>query len=214
MNFISLFCGCGGFDLGFVKAGFNCKAAFDIDKTAIENYSTYFTHNAKQYDLSQNISFGKLKDIDVVLAGPPCQGFSTAGKRKYDDPRNYLLLRAVEICLLINPKVFILENVNGVIAGQHKDYWDKAKEMLKPKYQIYELHVKTEEFGLAQVRKRRLLIAWQTNKNFNVSFPKEKPLTLKKVISRIGKNISNHAPKYFSEKSDLGLIAKRIKPGQ
>ncbi|MGR3173018.1 MAG: DNA cytosine methyltransferase [Candidatus Scalindua sp.] len=214
MNFISLFCGCGGFDLGFVKTGFKCKAAFDIDEIAIKNYSNYFVHKATQCDLSRNISLRGFHNIDVVLAGSPCQGFSTAGKRKYNDPRNHLLLRAVEIALTINPKVFILENVNGVVAGQHRDYWDKAQEMLKHKYQVSEICVNTEDFGLAQTRKRRLLFAWKTDKTFNFSLSRKIKRTLQHAISGIGESLPNHLPRYFDEGSQLGLIAQKIKPGQ
>ena len=214
MNFISLFCGCGGFDLGFAKAGFECKAAFDIDGMAIENYSNYFPHKATQYDLSQDIPLGEFRDIDVVLAGPPCQGFSTVGKRRYDDPRNHLLLRAAEIALAISPKVFILENVNGVVAGKHKDFWNKAQEMLKHRYRIRELYIKTEELGIAQTRQRRLLFAWKADKALNISLPKKKRSTLLQAISGIGGALPNHKPRYFDKESDLGLIAKKIRPGQ
>lgn len=214
LTFGSLFCGCGGFDLGFVKAGFKCKAAFDIDEAALKNYSNYFSHKATQYDLSRNIPSEGVRDIDVVLAGSPCQGFSTAGKREYDDPRNYLLLRAVEIALVINPKVFILENVNGVVAGQHEDYWNKAKELLKYRYQINDLCISAEELGLAQIRKRRILFAWRTNKCLEISLPKKKERTSREVIAGIGESLPNHSPQYFDEESKLGLIARKINPGQ
>lgn len=214
MSFVSLFCGCGGFDLGFVNAGFKCKAAFDIDKTAIKNYSNYFAHKATECDLSQDISAGEFEDIDVVLAGPPCQGFSTAGKRRYDDPRNHLLLRATEIALAINPKVFVLENVNGVVAGKHKKYWDTAHSMLKNCYQIQELSVNAEDVGLAQSRKRRILIAWRTGRNVNISLPIKRSKTLRQAISIIDEALPNHNKRILDDGSDCCLIAQKIKPGQ
>ncbi len=214
MNFISLFCGCGGFDLGFTKAGFECKAAFDIDKSAIETYSNYFNHKAIQCDLSQNVFNGEFNGIDVVLAGPPCQGFSTAGKRRYDDPRNHLLVRAAELALKIYPKVFVLENVNGVIAGDHKNYWDRAQEILKSKYQVLELLIKAETLGLAQTRKRRILLAWRNGKDFSVVLPEVKDCSLKQALARVDESLPNHKPDYFDCKSDIGLIASKIKPGQ
>ena len=213
-KFISLFSGCGGFDIGFIEAGFKCLSAFDNDKIAIEAYSNYIDSDIKECDLSEYISIDQFKNVDVVIAGPPCQGFSTAGKRRYNDPRNHLLIRAVEISLSINPKVIILENVNGVVAGKHKRYWDKAQKMLQKNYQVEEFLFNTKDFGLAQIRKRRLLIAWKINKRPEFLFPNKAPLTLKHALSKMDDSLPNHKPEFLAIDSSLYLIAKKIEPGQ
>src|SRR5713101_6575907 len=91
-TFLSLFSGCGGLDLGFVNAGFRCAGAFDSDDQALAVHRSNLQGRTFLYDLSS----GKLPDgipkVNVILAGSPCQGFSTIGKRRVDDLRNELLL--------------------------------------------------------------------------------------------------------------------------
>ena len=213
-QFISLFCGCGGFDIGFLEAGFRCQRAFDIDKVAVEAHLQNLNTNVEQRDLFENVETNSFKDVDVVLAGPPCQGFSTAGKRRYNDPRNHLLIRAVEISLSIDPQVIVIENVNGVVAGKHKRYWDRAKGMLNEKYQINEYILNTKDFGLAQLRKRRVLIALKNKEKLNFVFPDKTPLTLKHALCDINDSFNNHIPEFLLKGTDLDLIAQKIKPRQ
>src|SRR6185437_1846694 len=100
LTYLSLFSGCGGFDIGFVAEGFKCAGAFDIDLTVLGNLERYLRVPVHQVDLSTgSLPESLSRRVDVVVAGPPCQGFSTAGLRKLDDPRNALLLNAGKICL-------------------------------------------------------------------------------------------------------------------
>ena len=134
-TFIDLFCGCGGFTLGLLRAGFQCLSAIDNDPLAIDT----LLKNLDNHYLGRNISnmlvrdlkffgpqdFAKLLDgktVDVVVGGPPCQGFSTArqvdgsnhGGRLKDDPRRYLYQEFLKFVSFFRPKVFILENVVGI----------------------------------------------------------------------------------------------------
>ena len=130
-KFISLFSGCGGFDLGFLKAGFKCAGAFDIDQVALDVLHRNTGSPVYNCDLSSEIIPKSLMDnVDVVLAGSPCQGFSTIGKRKLDDPRNHLLLVGGYIAVKAKPKVFIAENVPGVLSGKHRKYWEELHHIL------------------------------------------------------------------------------------
>lgn len=82
-RYISLFSGCGGFDLGFSQAGFACAGAIDIDKTALAVHESNIEGKIYNFDLSGGLlPIGLPETIDVVIAGSPCQGFSTLGKRK------------------------------------------------------------------------------------------------------------------------------------
>src|SRR5260370_15238035 len=130
---LSLFSGCGGLDLGFEQEGFNSLGAFDIDPVAVEHYSANLTGPAE----IANLAAGELpcRDwsarVNVILAGSPCQGFSTAGKRVVNDPRNELLLVGGKVAAEVKPDVFVAENVTGVAAGQHGRYWESLQSLLR-----------------------------------------------------------------------------------
>src|SRR5437899_2317313 len=158
-TFGSLFSGCGGFDYGFARAGFRCIAAFDIDAVAIENHRRNLGALAVVCDLSLGLPVENLNEIDVLLAGPPCQGFSLAGTRNVEDPRNSFLPLSAKLATQIRPKVFVAENVAGVKAGSHKAYWDRLEHILKGAgYATQELVCAGTDFGIPQLRRRWFFI--------------------------------------------------------
>ncbi|MCL2125918.1 MAG: DNA cytosine methyltransferase [Oscillospiraceae bacterium] len=122
-NIIDLFCGCGGFSLGFRNAGFNIKLGIDLWSDAIDTFKRNFPEalalNIDIDEVSSNLVENLLdiscNEIDVVIGGPPCQGFSVSGKRKEDDPRNALYKSFVTLVGAIRPKIFIMENVPGIV---------------------------------------------------------------------------------------------------
>ncbi len=215
LQFLSLFSGCGGFDLGFVKEGFRCAGAYDIDPVVLETHHRNIKSPVFKCDLTQSteILFGR-KKIDVLLAGSPCQGFSTLGKRNIDDPRNELLLLSGRIALKIKPKVFISENVPGVMSGAHKKYWDCLQDMLKEGgYQTTEMRCKGTEMGIAQTRVRMFLLAWKNKSNFDTEVRSSKKKVLRNVIQNLN-GLTNHNPQKIPKGSEQYLICKKIKPGQ
>jgi len=211
-KFISIFSGCGGFDLGFSKNGFKCIAAYDIDPIAVQVHK----NNLKTACYIQDLSKENLPDSlhpDVLLAGPPCQGFSTAGKRKLNDPRNQLLLTAASIALKLSPKVFVLENVPGVTSGKHRYYWEAAKNKLRiAGYRTAEVECLGTKMGIAQIRKRMVLLAWKGKKDLNIFLPEIFGGTLQDALKGIS-GAPNNSKKILIE-SVATKIAKRIKPGQ
>lgn len=120
---VDLFCGCGGFSKGFFDAGFNIELGTDIWTEALATYkkniSNAVTVEADVTDLSGkellNRAGLEAEDVDVIIGGPPCQGFSVSGFRMIDDPRNKLYKSFVRIVNEIQPKVFVMENVPGLI---------------------------------------------------------------------------------------------------
>src|SRR5262249_40945502 len=125
----SLYSGCGGFDKGFEWLGFQPVGATDIDPSAVDHFNQNVRPVASVLDLGA-------RDLDhaapsVLLAGSPCQGFSTAGKRLVCDPRNHLMVRAGEIAVRMRPNVFILENVPAALSGHHRSHWLLVEDMLR-----------------------------------------------------------------------------------
>lgn len=131
MNAIDLFAGCGGLSKGFLDAGYKILVGVDNDQAALNTFAT--NHDGAEglnADLSKQETFDEIKriagerSIDVVIAGPPCQGFSLSGPRNFDDERNKLYLAVIEMVRQYKPKGFIIENVPGMATlydGQIKD---------------------------------------------------------------------------------------------
>jgi len=215
LRFASLFSGCGGFDLGFVQAGFKCAAAFDIDPLAVQVYNKNVHPSAVLCDLSDSgVSLQALSDVDVLLAGPPCQGFSTAGKRSLDDPRNKLLLLAGRIAGKVRPAVFVAENVTGVTAGEHGKYWKSLRRTLRSSgYKTTDIRVEATRSGLAQTRTRVFMLAWKNGRDITVELPFAPGRVLRDALAGMD-GAPNHTVRPLARGSDLARIAKCIKPGQ
>ena len=120
LTYIDLFSGAGGFSLGFDNKGFQNIFSIDIEPSFCETYKYNFpNHNLIEKDICQlsdeEIKYLKeVDDVDVVIGGPPCQGFSIAGNigRKFiEDPRNRLFKEFVRVVKVVNPKFFVMENV-------------------------------------------------------------------------------------------------------
>lgn len=121
-NVIDLFCGCGGLSLGFEHAGYNLLLGIDMWKDALITYehnhkngNTYCADlaNLKAEDVEEKIGH---QQVDVIIGGPPCQGFSIAGKRIVDDERNSLYKSFVRMVAHFKPKTFVLENVPNILS--------------------------------------------------------------------------------------------------
>lgn len=158
---LSLFSGCGGLDLGFSMNGYELLEAYDHWGPAVE------THNRnihllggvaykKSLALSDNeIELSKLPKVDLILGGPPCQGFSFAGKQRIDDPRNFLYLDFKRIVEFINPKVFLMENVRGLEAMALEDIKKSFQEI---KYNVTVDRVRAVDLGIPQRRERIIIV--------------------------------------------------------
>lgn len=118
MKVVDLFCGCGGLSLGFEKAGMDVVAGFDNWPEALAVYGNNFNHPAIRLDLSNvEESVRKIKPYkpDMIIGGPPCQDFSSAGKRNEDNGRGDLTVCYAQIVSKIRPQWFVMENVERIL---------------------------------------------------------------------------------------------------
>lgn len=211
--YLSLFAGCGGLDHGFENAGFSGRLSVDNDVTALEVLSRNLKTPVQELDLSCNDPLAP-GPIDVLLAGSPCQGFSTAGLRRVDDPRNSLLLVAPRIAAKLLPKVVVAENVPGAVAGSHRAYWESLHQQLRSiGYRTGDLRVDSSNFGVAQKRQRIFLIAWRTAVIRDLVLQPKPKKVLADVLFQID-GAANHSPVSLDPTSNDFKIANRIGPGQ
>lgn len=213
-SYVGLFSGCGGFDLGFSRVGFKCAGAIDIDKAALTVHANNIDGETYPFDLTGGkLPQGLPKRVDVVIAGSPCQGFSTLGKRKLDDPRNHLLTAGGIAALSLKPKVFLAENVTSVKSGAHRVFWDKLNALFRKEgYKTDEIVLDSRDLGLAQRRRRIFLIAWNTNALGKLTIPKIAASDLRSALQNLA-GLPNHSPVYLDEGSIEYLIAQRIPQG-
>lgn len=215
LNFASLFSGCGGFDLGFRQVGFRSLAAFDHDADAIANFRRNLGDQAFVRDLTYGVpSDHRLKETDVLIAGPPCQGFSTVGKRRLDDDRNQLLTLTGTLAKRLSPRVVIVENVAGVIAGEHARYWNILIGTLRAVgYRTHQVSCQAAQLGMAQIRRRIFLLAWRTAREVRFELPMCPPGDLRSVLRGVS-GLPNHNPQDLDPDTDICRIAMRIGQGQ
>lgn len=215
MTFASLFSGCGGFDLGMLKVGYRARGGYDIDKLAVANFSANLRRPVWLGDLREGIPNERdLKGVDVLVAGPPCQGFSTAGTRRIDDARNLLLTTTGVLALRIRPRVLVVENVAGALSGAHAVHWRTLDAMMRHGgYRTNTLLCECASLGMAQLRKRALLFAWNTQREIDFAFPTRSPSTLSDVLARV-EGCRNHDAMPLTKGSKDWHIATQIHPGQ
>lgn len=167
---IDLFAGVGGLSLGFEAAGFDVVAAVEFDPihAAAHEYNfpysdTYCVDITKLDTALLRTSLKKrgYNELDLLVGGPPCQGFSTIGKRNIDDPRNQLVFEYLRVVRDLRPKYFVFENVPGIIAGKHAKFMEELiEEFEKLGYGIHKKVrvLAASDYGVAQKRRRLILL--------------------------------------------------------
>lgn len=163
-NMIDLFSGAGGLSLGLSQAGFKIVFANDIDKSALRTYS--FNHPEVDGNkitlggiekLSSNINNYVTESVDLIVGGPPCQGFSNANRQRLiDDPRNELYKYYVDIVHKLTPKYFIMENVKGMAKVSNQVIKDLNSS--NNKYNIDYKILNAKDLGIPQNRERLIFI--------------------------------------------------------
>lgn len=189
-TFIDLFAGCGGLSLGLFRAGWNGLFGIEKDSFAFETLATNFLQKESRYkfdwpnwlpktplNLSDVLSTyqveftKKLPQLDLLVGGPPCQGFSSAGRRDPHDPRNQLLSLYLEAVHLLQPKFILIENVKGMTIGFAEkenpsaviNYSKQLIEALSNHYTVWTAMLNSSDFGVPQSRRRFIIIAQDKN---------------------------------------------------
>ncbi len=210
---LSLFCGAGGCSLGFKQAGYEILFASDIDKAATSSYRANFPEtNCIEGDI-QNLDFSQVLlnlglivgELDVLIGGPPCQGFSTAGLRFWDDPRNTLLKQYIHALHTMKPKWFLMENVEGLLTADKGKYvYETVTALIECGYQIRVEKVYAQEYGVPQRRKRVLIIGNRLGISFKLPETKigahgrifrHSDITLRHTITGLPKPSDNNREK-------------------
>ena len=222
INYIDLFSGAGGMSLGFDQAGFNNIFSVDIEPSFCETYKTNFPkHNLIQKDISK-LSNEEIKSlignqiIDVIIGGPPCQGFSMAGNigRKFiDDSRNQLFREFARVVEIVQPSYFVMENVARLFTHNKGETKKEIIELFKKmNYNVDCKVVNTADFGIPQVRNRVLFIGNRISNN--IVFPTktvDKPISIKEAIDKLPKLKSGEKskiPNHISMKHSEQMLEK------
>ena len=166
LTVVDLFAGAGGLSLGFKRAGFRSLWAADNQKSAVETYKLNVDQRVELVEINVNTTFPR---PTVVVGGPPCQGFSSAGMRLAGDNRNTLVSVFAKLVAQVRPTAFVFENVEGMLTTEKGRRID---ELLSPLiavgYRIHFRKVNAANFGVPQHRKRLLAIG---GLGFDPTFP-------------------------------------------
>ncbi len=213
---IDLFCGIGGFSYGFeMTKKFDVILGVDYWKIALDTFKK--NHSKTQLYL-QDIT--KIDDkfwdsyknkTDVIIAGPPCQGFSMNGKRRKDDKRNILFEEIVKIAQIIQPKIIVIENVVGLLSMTTSD-GRYIKDLIKEKFETLGYNVKykvlnSADYGVPQQRKRVIFLISRKNIELNFPEPIYKPENYVTVGEALG-NVNPNGDEYFEPTCDFQMIMK------
>lgn len=220
MNTLDLFCGCGGFSTGLKDAGLNIVAGIDIWDKAIQTYK----NNHDGISLCEDLTIyspekfcekNKISNIDVIIGGPPCQGFSMAGKRDLNDPRNSLFMEFSKYIEFFKPKIFVMENVIGILSQKTSDNVkciDIIMEILGRNYNCIICKVMASDFEVPQNRKRVLIIGIHKKYNIKPSEPIkiiENPENRIPVSSVLLSRENIEEKYYLSERAIQGINRKK-----
>jgi DNA (cytosine-5)-methyltransferase 1 len=210
-NATSLFSGGGGLDLGFVAEGVRIDAAYDNWRPALLCHGAALPGAARIADLHR---FTPPERSAILLAGAPCQGFSTVGRRDIEDPRNALLRRVADVALATSPTVVVVENVPAALSGRHGRHWIALEDRLRLNgYNVRRMLMSGEDSGIPQRRRRLFMLAWRGSDCIRVELEKDVAPSLRSCLAGVEGRL-NHDPRWPERHSLDARIAARIGAGQ
>lgn len=180
---ISLFAGAGGCSLGFKNAGVDIIAAYENSQPTIDTYNMNFGVNSCHDVDLESCDFLQLRnelrlqrgEIDLIIGGPPCQGFTTAGNRFWDDPRNKLVQNYAQALEVFYPRWFMMENVEGILTTAKGTYIiECVKKMSSLGYTVSLKKMYMQEYAVPQRRKRVIIVGNREGKKFDFPEPVER----------------------------------------
>ncbi|WP_406615290.1 DNA cytosine methyltransferase [Mycoplasmopsis hyopharyngis] len=206
IKMVDLFAGAGGLTLGFVQNDFKILDTIEFWKPAVETYNYNFSTNIEPKDITNNEIRNELETkyknkTNLVIGGFPCQGYSMAGKRNPDDDRNQLYKYTIDVIKRLEPEVFVLENVKGILSFKEKDgqlVIDKIINILKEaNYYAKYILVDSSKFGVPQKRERVIFIGSKDKEKVDLAIDQiskhnEKIKTVRDAISHL-ENITNES---------------------
>lgn len=185
---VSLFCGAGGLDMGFDRAGFRTIWANDFDADACKTHQNWSKADVVCGDISK-VDYSTIPVSDVMLGGFPCQGFSLSGPRKIDDSRNVLYKHYVKLVRQNKPMVFIGENVKGLLTMGGGQIIDAiVADFAECGYDVFYRLINAKNFGVPQDRERVIIIGFRKDlgvKNFELPETNGKTMTLRETIGNM-----------------------------
>lgn len=190
---ISTFAGCGGSSLGYSMAGFRELLAVEWDDNAVETFKLNFPDVPVYHGDIAKLSVDECLEmtglepgqLDVLDGSPPCQGFSTAGKRNFNDDRNQLFREYVRLLRGLQPKVFVMENVSGMVKGKMKLIFAEILRELKASgYKVSARLLNAMYFQVPQSRERMIFVGVREDLSIESSHPKAmmQPVTVRNAI--------------------------------
>jgi len=172
-NYISLFTGAGGLDIGFKEAGFFCALASDIMPEAKKSFEANFPNEPFILEDIRKLSISEIRSyigdtkIDVIIGGPPCQGFSSMGNKNSADPLNMLFESYVKIVDAIKPTCFLFENVKGLRTMFEGRYFQRViKSFLSIGYNLHYSLLDSSNYGVPQKRERVIIFGTLLDREF------------------------------------------------
>ena len=184
-NAIDLFSGAGGLHIGFEKAGFDIELCIDnndlVERTHRRNFPNIpmINRDIKNVSSDEIRTYLKNGEVDVIIGGPPCQGFSTIGKRVSSDPekrakhdpRNELVLTYAKLIRELRPKFILMENVKGILTLQDGAYLANViKQLRDAGYEVAYKLINMADYGVPEIRERVIIIGNRVG--MPVEFPK------------------------------------------
>jgi len=196
---LSTFAGCGGSSLGYSMAGFRELLAVEWDDNAVATFKLNFPDvpvyhgDIGKLSVSECLERAGLEpgQLDVFDGSPPCQGFSTAGKRVFDDDRNQLFREFARLLQGLQPRVFVMENVSGMVKGKMKLIFSEILRELKSSgYRVSARLLNAMYFGVPQSRQRLIFVGVREDLGIEPSHPRAetRPVTVREAFASLADN--------------------------
>lgn len=188
MTQASLFCGAGGLDIGFERAGFKTVWANDFNQDACDTFAAWSGAKVVCGDIG-SVSAQDIPDTDIILGGFPCQGFSLSGPRKLDDSRNVLYKHYVRIVRAKRPKAFVGENVKGLLTMGNGHIIEAIVQAFSEcGYDVYYKLLNAKNYGVPEDRERVIIVGFRKDLGIDeFEFPKgsDTYVTLRKALKDV-----------------------------